>query len=254
MEVGASRWRVVIGPIDGGFTALNGVGCPQNVAQNSTEIPLKLRPFQDRVFREMRYIVLLFGAMLVGLRLLPARKSVPKTPKERFIRWFIEPVERLKEVDGGGGAFVAMSVGFFLCERYFRSKEGLIDDHSPAGNAKFKDAAASHFDVNRKFFADFWNIYRNGMQHQGSPKSAVLGNISYKWRIDGDFPSLPSRWDNAGHTYICINPWGFTELMIRLFLNDEPRIAEISSHELGEIFDPPVAITPTTPKSLDPYP
>ena len=50
---------------------------------------------------------------------------------------------------------------------------------------------------------------------------------------------------NGGHTYIRIGPWGFTQKMIELFLNDEPRIAELSTHTLGTIFQSKTKVTPT---------
>jgi hypothetical protein len=180
-----------------------------------------------------------------------------KSPLERFTRWFIEPIEALKNVKGGGGAFVAMSVGFFLCERYFRSFTGVGDDQSGAASQTFKAAAAARFDVNATWFSHFWTIYRHGMQHQGSPKNDTIGGaggISYRWLVDGGFPDMPARWVNGGHTYICINPWGFTQRMIDLFLNDEARIGELGTHQLGEVFEPKVKVTPTLVKAGDAYP
>ena len=138
------------------------------------------------------------------------------SPRERFDRWFTAPVKVLsEELDHGDGAFVVMSIGFFLCERYFRSVTCTTDDHK---DISFRNRAADDLDVNRDFFEDFWNIYRNGIQHQGSPKRQVIDKkipnthqskpgypISYKWRI-GSFDSLPQKWLDAGHTYICIDP------------------------------------------------
>src|SRR5438128_2038164 len=103
---------------------------------------------------------------------LVATAPTSPSPRERFDRWFTAPVDALsKDLDHGDGAFVVMGIGFFLCERYFRSMTGKPDDwwdHS------FKNLAADHFDVNRDFFDDFWNIYRNGVQHQGSPKRQTV--------------------------------------------------------------------------------
>ncbi|CAN5466672.1 hypothetical protein BH09VER1_BH09VER1_26020 [soil metagenome] len=203
----------------------------------------------------MRIFTLLVSLM-VGARIFLKKQSPsPITPIERFTRWFIEPVEVLSRyVPGGGGAFVAMSVGFFLCERYFRSTTGVGDDTSAAASRTFKDAAADHFGVNRDFFSAFWTIYRHGMQHQGSPKNDTVANIPYKWRIDAGYPDVPSRWDHLGHVYICINPWGFAKKVFDLFLNDQPRIAEVGTHQLGVVQPalPPAA--PVLVKTGDPYP
>jgi hypothetical protein len=43
----------------------------------------------------------------------------------------------------------------------------------------------------------FWSIYRHGIQHQASPKSDSVAHVSYRCRIDVDFPDLPARWDEA---------------------------------------------------------
>ena len=42
--------------------------------------------------------------------------------------------------------------------------------------------------------------------------------------------------------------------MIGLFLNDEARIGELGAHQLGEVFEPNVAVTITSVNAGDPYP
>jgi len=70
------------------------------------------------------------------------------TPLERFTRWYIEPFDMIKKVEGGGGAFVAMAIGLFLCERYFRSITHTqdIQDGDP-----FQSKAAEFLGINRVF-------------------------------------------------------------------------------------------------------
>ena len=190
--------------------------------------------------------------------------TVNPSARERFDRWFTAPVKVLsKELDHGDGAFVVMSMGFFLCERYFRSVTETTDDHT---KVCFKNRAADELDVNRDFFEDFWNIYRHGIQHQGSPKGQVIAKripntqhskpgypISYKWRIDGSFDSLPQKWLDSEHTYICIDPFGFTQRIIALWHEAEPRMAELTNHRLGEIRDW-APINPVSVRSTDTYP
>ena len=125
-----------------------------------------------------------------------------------------------------------MSIGF-LCERYFRSVKGSTDTR----NDKFIDLAAAHFNVNKTFFRIFCNIYRNGIQHQGSPKSETNLGISYRWLIDGSFPAVPAKWEKNGHVYVCINPWGFTKLCVNLFIDDHSRLGDVSKHSFGEVFE-----------------
>ncbi len=201
--------------------------------------------------------------LLARIFLRSRKATTPPTPRERFDRWFTAPVEVLeRKLGNGDGAFVVMSIGFFLCERYFRSLGGQPDSHL---DKTFMNLAATHFNVHPDFFDDFWNIYRNGMQHQGSPKRQVLTKhlpdktvkpgypISYRWQIDGSFGAVPKKWVNGGHTYICINPFEFTQRMIALWHADEARMAELTNHRLGEIMDLPPVVA-TTVAATDPYP
>jgi len=38
---------------------------------------------------------------------------------DRFNGWFVEPIEKLKELPEGDGGFLALSAALFLCERYY---------------------------------------------------------------------------------------------------------------------------------------
>lgn len=42
------------------------------------------------------------------------------------------------------------------------------------------------FNVNSTFFGHFWQVYRNGMQHQATPKTYKIGGITYKWSFDAE--------------------------------------------------------------------
>jgi hypothetical protein len=161
------------------------------------------------------------------------------THLERFIRWFVVPLSTLKAIPNGDGAFVAMSIGCFLCERYYRSVTGTQDDYRKTDYIK---AAAKDLKVDGPFFAAFWDIFRNGVQHQATPKAASRadGNANrvkhYKWRISSDYDAIPTRYFSRGFSVICLDPWKFAELMISKFLNEPSRLSEVSTHSFGDIW------------------
>jgi len=160
-----------------------------------------------------------------------AQEQLNAEALEKFRIWFEEPYAALDKrcENEGNGAFVALSIGLFLCERYFRSITKTIDNHN---DPAFKLEAARYLNVDAAFFRAFWNIYRNGMQHQGSPKQTA----DYSWCVNAEFPPIPARAVVNGKEVICINPWAFTAKMIALWKNDPERLAQLSSHQLGAIF------------------
>ncbi|HMP81100.1 MAG TPA: hypothetical protein PKA41_00150 [Verrucomicrobiota bacterium] len=156
------------------------------------------------------------------------------TDLECFVRWFAVPVETLKTLPNGDAAFVALSVGFLLCERYYRitttSQEEVPVDKS-------RNRAAEEMNVNKKFFSIFWSTYRNGLMHQGTPKIYECDGIKYKWMIDAEFEAYPTYYDRDGFRFICLNPWKFTDFMISKFLNNPQHLNGSLIYELGHIFD-----------------
>lgn len=149
------------------------------------------------------------------------------------------PLTALKTIPNGDGAFIAISIGCFLCERYYRSVTSTQDDHR---KEDYKVAAAKDLKIDGKFFDAFWDIFRNGVQHQASPKAAPRTNkktgkvTNYKWRISGDFGPIPTRCFSKGYTVICLDPWKFADLMVSKFLNDPSRLCDVSTHSFGEIW------------------
>lgn len=107
-----------------------------------------------------------------------------KEPNEvqRFKRWFVVPFNKLKEIPNGDGAFVALSMGLFLCERYYKLEARIQDEETTSKDDQFRNKAAKDLNVNSTFFCHFWQVFRNGMQHQATPKTYTIGEITYKWR------------------------------------------------------------------------
>jgi len=131
---------------------------------------------------------------------------------EKFVRWFEVPYHGLKSHPDGDGAFIALSVGFLLFERYYRIVTGTQEIK---GFDEARNRGAEDMEVNKEFFSVFWSTYRNGLMHQGTPQIYERSGIKYKWLIDGKFHAYPTYHDKGGFRYICLNPWKFCEYVIR---------------------------------------
>jgi hypothetical protein len=146
--------------------------------------------------------------------------------RAKFLIWFAEPFRILEDRGDGHGAFVALSIGLFLCERYFRYKSGTTDLWREEG---FLAEAAGHYQTDYSFFKEFWNVYRHGMQDQGIPKA----DEAHGWDINDDYPPVPTRAFENDKAIICLNPWKFTEEMIVLCWHDPVALTKISNQSLG---------------------
>jgi hypothetical protein len=160
----------------------------------------------------------------------------------KFKRWFVAPFDLLKDMDKGDGAFVILSMGLFLCERYFRIKASCIrSDHL---NDAFFRKAARAFDCDRVMFERFWNIYRHGMQHRGQPQkwikewSPAAGQKvkrRYGWSISHDYTYRPTQRVIRGKKVVCIFPNDFTAFVLKTFLDDPKTLKRSIRHQFGDI-------------------
>lgn len=169
---------------------------------------------------------------------------------ERFMRWFVKPFEKLKEIPDGDGGFIALSMALFLCERYYKAEVNLQDEESTSRDDLFKNRAAEDLNVNQTFFLHFWQVYRNGMQHQASPKTYEVNhngqNLTYKWSMDAAYDDVPSYFEDQGIRYICINPWKFCERMIQKIIDKPDCLTKSVRYELGRVRE----ITTPTPHQV----
>ena len=177
-------------------------------------------------------------------------ESIPPTDPEKFTRWFENPVRGLSLHPDGDGAFVALSLGFLLFERYYRiiTNTQHIDSFDVARNC-----GADEMDVNKEFFSIFWSTYRNGLMHQGTPQVYSRAGRSYKWMIDAEFNAHPTYYDDAGVRFICLNPWKFTEYAIDKFKANPSALNGSVTYKLGSIYDKKLGPTLRV-RSADSYP
>lgn len=175
---------------------------------------------------------------------------------KRFRMWFSDPLEFIQHKkplnpkerhDGFDGAFLAMSLGLFLFERYYRIKSG-THDVEPNPNttgknweAEFKKQASAELNIDLDFLTAFWAVFRNGVQHQGMPKRVHRGyknkgKIWHYWDISVDYPVLPqAHWLSANEMVICISPWKFAEFMVQKFEAEPNALDQGFNHAFGEV-------------------
>jgi hypothetical protein len=154
---------------------------------------------------------------------------------ERFNGWFVEPIEKLKELPEGDGGFLALSAALFLCERYYRA---LTDTHyGKRDDEAFKIAAAKDFGLSLDDFKRFWFVYRHGIQHQGTPKKYIDKNkMKYSWQISDDFNAIPEIYKiNAYKREIRLNVWKFADLIITKFKTNPIVFRKAISHTFPEV-------------------
>jgi len=154
---------------------------------------------------------------------------------ERFNGWFAAPIEKLEELPEGDGGFLALSTALFLCERYYRTLTKTQENSND--NESFKIAAADDLVLSLEDFKIFWMVYRNGIQHQGMPRTHKdKNNVNYSWHTKAEFGGIPEFHDIDAHSReIRLNPWKFAELMVSKFRNNPAVLEDAVSHAFGEV-------------------
>ena len=132
------------------------------------------------------------------------------TPEELFKRWFTDPIESLRKLDRGDGAFVALMTALPLYERAIVAAIKLRGDvpSDPVIRAEMDADLGIAPAVGAKFHA----IFRNGFMHQAMGLDGPT-----KWRISADYTHSPAIVTEAGVDYVCIDPWKFAEFVVGKF-------------------------------------
>ena len=181
---------------------------------------------------------------------------VDDSPLTKFIRWFVIPFNMVKNIPNGDGAFVALSIGLSLCERYFRVKsqtaaaltEAQRKEWNRQNNAEydqqFQFKAAESLGVTRGDFESFWLVYRNGLQHQGMPRLVKLlhqdgsTSVEYGWEFEStDNPAPRKVKRKAKRFVIYIDPWAFTQWIIDLLLEDPHTLEQSIDHPVASLYE-----------------
>lgn len=178
--------------------------------------------------------------------------------ESKFEMWFVRPYESLLEArnnnpdEAQDAAYFVLSMGCFLCERYYRiqtrtenslSKKERDLPENAGYDDRFKHAAATALGIPAGVFIDFWLVLRNGIQHQGVPRifkikdedGTVLRTLIHE--ISSAFDGIPRKDKQSGYTRIYLDPWKFTRIMLDTFLADTPSLDVGFDHPLAEIYE-----------------
>ena len=185
------------------------------------------------------------------------------THEERFDMWFSRPFYVLEQghpedSKEWNGALLAISLGLFLCERFYRIATSTHDDppdpRPSDWDSRFKDEAAKDLNIDREFFEAFWAVYRNGVQHQGMPRKTFRGyngkKIWQRWDMSVDYHDLPQAFWDGADLVICLNPWAFTKRMIKKFSDAPAELAKGFNHAFGEVRTGPAYACSPVPRSV----
>jgi hypothetical protein len=147
-------------------------------------------------------------------------------PDMLFTRWYIQPLEKLKEIPNGDGAFVALTICCILYERY------VVAVITRAG-AKVTDEARQEqltvdFETDKDTADAFWDIMRNGLAHEAMPKQKQHGKPMPGWRFTHNFPNPMELANENGTPILLVQPWRFMDKVLSLW-RDNTHLLDLSS-------------------------
>lgn len=159
----------------------------------------------------------------------PKSEGNTLTPIERFEKWFVVPINKLKELPEGDGAFIALMAVLPLYERYIIAK--LKHANTETSDEKQRIAISNDLNLNNHQRSIFWAVFRVGLCHQAMPQSGKT-----KWMISSKFGELPEFSEENGTRYVKLDPWKFADRVLQKY-QSEPHLISISeSFPLASIF------------------
>jgi hypothetical protein len=143
---------------------------------------------------------------------------------ELFDAWFVKPI---KSMDVNGG-FIAFMVALALYERLIVARLKLAEQSSDEESVKEKMAEDLKLDPQQRTI--FWDMFRNGLLHQGMPK---VGKTGYLFR--SDFSDFPEFKEYDGKPVICIDPQKFAIRVLNEFTQSPELILASESFPLASV-------------------
>lgn len=158
-------------------------------------------------------------------------------PFDKIDAWFINPIRRLKEIRTYDldGAFLAMSASLAMYERFLiKLAQSWGCSLTDTNRHQF---GSVNLGISEKDFRDFWDCYRNGLQHQFQPKKKA-GSCTYRWSISCDFAAIPKVTRLSDKVCVIeIDPWKFAELVNSRYDANSGFWDAAKSHAVGIIFE-----------------
>lgn len=135
---------------------------------------------------------------------------------ELFNAWFVKPMCAM-DIDGG---FVAFMVALALYERLITAK--LKVENLETGEAAIRRKMSEDLGLTDDERRIFWDLFRNGLLHQGMPRMGRTGFIFHP-----NFTEQPKLRYSSEKAVFCIDPWKFYKRVVKEFL-DDPRLITAS--------------------------
>jgi len=150
----------------------------------------------------------------------------------RFDRWFTAVFAALRQLPDGDGALVALSTALYLYERYAAAK--LDAGGHKADRASKLSQLAADFGISPDEAETFWNVFRNGLLHQGMPVQLQGGAPLPKWLIaEGYSRTIELTTDTP--PVLRVEPWKFVQRVVELWHGDISLLSANKSFPLAEI-------------------
>lgn len=152
----------------------------------------------------------------------------------RFNEWYVEPINKLKELPAGNGGFAAFIVALALYERLIAARLKLRNQPDDDTNLIKREMAADlHITLGQQHV--FWRVFRIGLLHGAMPE---IGKTQY-W-LDERFSEYPEFGTLDGVPFICINTWKFADRVLQEFLADPTLITASNSFPLASVLPMPI--------------
>jgi hypothetical protein len=154
------------------------------------------------------------------------------TSEQLFDKWFVRPLEILKETYGADAGFVALGISCPLYERYVMA----VYKDSPYAEVQLKCSAQDKgdknlnriwkalmidFEVDEKTAKAFWDIIRNGLLHGGMPKGE---SALPKYYLAAKLPKPIQMRECEGEDGLGVNHWLFADRVVALWRENIERI------------------------------
>jgi hypothetical protein len=150
-----------------------------------------------------------------------------------FERWFVAPLEKLKECNNGDGAFVALMMSLPLYERLLKSRIKIRDGSCP--DAAFNTEVCADLGITESVRQKFWSIFRVGMMHQAMPQAGKT-----YWEFGSVWDGYPQIEDRMGIQVMSIDPWKFADHVIALCRSEPAALVASESFPFASIYTVPV--------------
>lgn len=147
-----------------------------------------------------------------------------------FDRYFLQPINALKEIPNNDGALVALAISCFLYERYADAVlqvEGKTSDKKHTISQLAKD-----FQISKNLAATFWDVIRNGLLHKAMPKQLNRG----KKVVDWDISTTHSNHIDLVDGQLRIQPWLVVDKVLALWKSKIQLLDQNKSFPMGTIF------------------